>query len=248
MKKIYLAFIIALCLSLMVLPALAANDEKGAGAAGPIKTVENNGPSHDGKTGQDGYGEQNRSATQVREVSRADTPNQQGGRNTTADTPRYNQQTPVQKNQSAAEHGAILKNESAIPTGWVKNPNTVRDAVQSLLAIENRSGGIGPQVSAIAREFNNSENAAKQYEIRITNRDAFTLFFFGGDREAAAGLATITAQNQARIGEIENLMNTTTLDAETRSMLEEQIQLLQKNVAYNQQIATKAKQDRGIFG
>ncbi|WP_424025799.1 hypothetical protein [Methanoregula sp.] len=117
-----------------------------------------------------------------------------------------------------------------------------------MLAMENRTGGIGPQVSAIAREFNNSANASQQYENRINNRDAFSRFFFGSDRQAATELANLTALNQARISEIENLMNTTALDADTRSMMDEELQLLQQNVAFDQQLSTQAKQDRGLFG
>jgi hypothetical protein len=119
--------------------------------------------------------------------------------------------------------------------------------VQSLLALENRTGGIGPQVSAIAREFNNSANASQEYKNRIRNRDALSRFFFGGDR-LASELENLTAQNKARINEIENLMNTTSLDPDTRSMLEEQLQVLQQKVDFDMQLSAHEKQDRGIFG
>lgn len=56
----------------------------------------------------------------------------------------------------------------------------------------------------IAREFNNFANVSQQYENRINNRDTFSQFFFGDDRQAATELANLTAQNRARISEIEN--------------------------------------------
>jgi hypothetical protein len=114
--------------------------------------------------------------------------------------------------------------------------------------MENRTGGIGPQVSAIAREFNNSAKASQLYEDRITNRDAISKLFFGGDRQAAAELANLTAQNQARISEIENLMNTTTLDPDTLSQMDQQLQVLRQQLAQEQQLIAQAQQDRGLFG
>jgi len=152
------------------------------------------------------------------------------------------------KNQSEEDHGATPRNTGTVAPGWEKNPNEVRDAVHSLLAIENHTGGIGQQVSVIAREFNNSANTSQQYKNQIKNRDTISRFFFGGDWQAATELANLAAQNQGRINEIESLMNSTSIDAETRSMMEEQLDLLQKNVDLDQQLSTLEKQDRGIFG
>jgi hypothetical protein len=169
-------------------------------------------------------------------------------RNATEDSLRNTSLNVGQWNQSSEEHGASHGNASAVPPGWVKNPNAVRDAVLSLLAMGNRTGDIGAQVSAIAREFNNSANATRQYESRITDRNAFSRFFFGSDQQAAAGLANLTAENQAQIDKMENLMTTTTLDTDTRSLRDGQLQVLQQDVAFDQQLAAQAKQDRGILG
>ncbi len=82
----------------------------------------------------------------------------------------------------------------------------------------------------------------------MINRDAFSRFFFGSDQQAAAELANLTALNQARISEIENLINTTTLDADTRAHMKKHLVVLQQNVAFDLQLAAHARQDRGIFG
>lgn len=126
-------------------------------------------------------------------------------------------QIPETENQNDEGHGAFERNGSVVPPGWIKNPNQVRDAVHALLDVENRTGGIGPQVSAIAREFNNSVNASQRDEDLINNQGLISRFFFGGDKQAATELANLTAENVAQISEIENLMNTTTLDPDTRT-------------------------------
>jgi hypothetical protein len=249
LKKINTILIIALCLSFLVLPVIAAKEGQGIHAGITVGAAENNGQYQGDKSGVSGAAENHTSSAPTQNVIRGNQQDARGGnRNISADTSRAVSPIPGLKNQSGEDHGASLRNVSPVPSGWVRNPNEVRDAVHSLLAMENRTGGIGPQVSAIARKFNNSANVSQQYENRITNRDVFSRFFFGGDRQAATELANLTAQNQARIAEIENLMNSTTLDADTRSMMDEQLQLLQQNVVFDQQLAAQAQKDRGIFG
>ena len=249
MKKMKEILIISLCLLFLVLPVIAAQDGQGVQAGITVGTAGNNGQSHGEKNGIGGADGNITTALPARDTSPGDQRNVQGGNgNNPADTPRNSSQIPGLKNQSGGDHGASPGNTSTVPPGWVKNPNQVRDAVHVLLAMENRTGGIGPQVSAIAREFNNSANASQQYEDRINNRDAFSRFFFGSDQQAAAELANLTTLNQARISEIENLMNTTTLDADTRAQMEEQLLVLQQNVAFELQLAAQARQDHGIFG
>jgi hypothetical protein len=130
----------------------------------------------------------------------------------------------------------------------MKNDNDVRSAVHTLLAMDNVTGGIGPQVSALARDFNNSAGSTQQLETRITNRDAFSKFFFGGDHDAAGELVTMTAQNRARIRQIQELMNGTAMDADTRGMMDQQLQVLLGEQDRLDQLASLTVQDRGLFG
>ena len=246
MEKITTIVIIALCFLFLVIPVIAASEGQGIHASVAVGAADNKGQSHgdqshDDKGNANGSGDNTTSTTRTLEVSR-------GNGNNPVDTPRNVSQIPGLKNQSGEDHGATPRNTGTVPPGWERNPNEIRDTVHSLLAIENRTGGIGPQVSALAREFNNSADASQQYKNQIKNRDVISRFFFGGDQQAAAELANLTAQNQARISEIENLMNTTSLDADTRSMMNEQLQVLQKNVDFDQQLSKQEKQDRGIFG
>jgi len=63
-------------------------------------------------------------------------------------------------------------------------------------------GGIGPQVSEYAREFNNSLQAQIRAEERIESRNAFVRFLVGGDEEAVGTLEQETIRNQERIQEM----------------------------------------------
>ena len=248
MKKINMILIIALCLSFLVLPVLAAKEGQGVQAGITIGAAENNDPSHGEKSVINRAEENRNSLTPTQKNTGNDQREARDENRNTSGTPRTLLPIPGLKNQSGEERGASQRNQSTVPPGWERNPNEVRDAVHALLAMENRTGGIGPQVSAIARQFNNSANASQRYEDRIKNRDVFSRFFFGGDRQAAAELANLTAQNQAGINEIKNLMNTITLDADTRAQMDQQLLILQQQLAQEQQLITQAQQDHGLFG
>ncbi len=140
--------------------------------------------------------------------------------------------------------------QAANPPGQQQNANRneVRLAVHTLLALGNITGGIGPQVSVITQEFNNSAQATWQYEERIQNRDFISRLFFGGDQNAATGLNDLAVQNQNRIRQIEQLVNSSYLDPETRLMLEEQLQIMEQENIRLEQVAQKEQADRGLFG
>ena len=152
------------------------------------------------------------------------------------------------KRQQLEELNRSLQNVTPDRRGWVKNQNEVRIAVHTLLSMENRTGVIGQNVSAIAREFNNSVSISEKLEQKIQERSGIMRVFLGGDRDAAGQLANISAQNQARIQKIQQLINTATLDPEVRVFLEEQLQTMQSEENRLEQLATREQQDRGLFG
>jgi hypothetical protein len=110
-------------------------------------------------------------------------------------------------------------------------------------------GGIGPQVSEHARQFNNSLRAQIQAEERIENRNAFVRFFAGGDNVAAMTLEQESIRNQERIQEMQQLITQCQdCDASVKEMLQEQLQEMEQTQTRLQQVAQNEKQDRGIFG
>ncbi len=130
----------------------------------------------------------------------------------------------------------------------LKNQNQVRLAVHSLLAMEDLVGGIGPQVSEIARNFNNSVKTTMVAEERIQNQNGFAKFFFGGDAESAEELETEATQNQQRIQELKQLREDCDCDEEVKAMMQEQIQQMEQEQLRLKELAKAEKNNKGMFG
>ena len=129
-----------------------------------------------------------------------------------------------------------------------QNQNKIRLAVHAFLAMENLTGGIGPQVSAIAREFNNSVQSTLRLEQRIQNRSRFSRFFAGGDNEAGQQLEQQINQSRQRLKELQQHKDKCPCDNETRAMMQEQIQLMQNETTRLQLLAQKEQKSKGLFG
>ena len=131
----------------------------------------------------------------------------------------------------------------------LQNQNIVRSAVQTLLAAGNISGGIGEQISAIAKEFNNSVMAQYNAEEKIQNRNAISRFFFGGDADAAEEIQQQIEANRVRLENLNTLMNQCEdCDGELKTMIQEQIQLLEQEQNRLQELAQAETDDKGLLG
>lgn len=129
----------------------------------------------------------------------------------------------------------------------MKNQNAVREAVHALLAAEDLTGDIGQQVSAIAREFNNSVQNTIANEEQIKNRSRLTRFFFGGDQEAAEELEQEIVQNRERIRELAQLYQDCDCQQELKQVLQEQIQNMEQEQDRLEQVVD-SQAYRGIWG
>lgn len=128
----------------------------------------------------------------------------------------------------------------------IRNENQVRLAVHALLASENMLGPIGPQISEIAREINRSVERTINAEIRINNRNAITRFFLGGDKNSANELLQEARQNENRIQQIEQLIDTST-NAELRLELENWLQIMIQEQERLKEVANSTIKTGGLF-
>jgi len=152
-------------------------------------------------------------------------------------------------NDLEEEYGQEIKNYGQAKKLVFENQNRVRVAVHALLGAENLTGGIGKQVSEIAREFNNSVENTTNAEEKIHSRDWFSRFFFGGDEVAAADIEAELEQNKARLQNLTNLLEECTdCDEEVRVMLQEQIQNLNQEQERLGELAKAEKGNKGLFG
>jgi hypothetical protein len=150
-----------------------------------------------------------------------------------------------QKAQEMQQEMALLKPQVQ---NILQNQNQVRLAVHSLLAMEDLVGGIGPQVSEIARSFNNSVQASINAEERIQKKSGFARLFTGGDEKAAEEIEGLVTQNQNRIQELSQLREQCECDEEVKQMLQEQLQNMENEQARLRLLALAEQKSKGIFG
>jgi hypothetical protein len=268
MKKIIGILIFIVCLSACAMPAMAEKEDVGVHATLTIVPDSSHTPSDNGKKIVEDV---RANVTATRETIKNEIEDFKAGirenvsdvktgirenvtevktglDDTRSEAARNISDLRDRKRQQLEDLTKSLQNESPERRGWVKNQNEVRIAVHSLLSVENRTGGIGQNISAIAREFNNSVTMSGELEQKIQDRRGIMRVFLGGDRDAAGQLANITSQNQARIQKIQQLMSTATLDPDVRVFLEEQLQAMQNEETRLEQLANREQQDRGLFG
>lgn len=145
--------------------------------------------------------------------------------------------------QQRAAENTTLREEENLPDG-----NRVRLAVHALLATENRTGGIGLNVSAVAREIDNSVRATTRAEEQIRARNDLLRFLFGGDEDAARLIREETQRNFERAAELRRSIGDCTCDGETRTMLQEQIRAIEQEQECLMTLANEEMQNRGLLG
>jgi len=129
-----------------------------------------------------------------------------------------------------------------------QNQNKVRLAVHSMLAMEDLVGVKGPQISEIARDFNNSVQATIRAEKTIQERNWFMRFLFGGDEQAAGEIEQEVNVNRVRVQTLKQLREECECDEPVRTMLQEQIQNIEQEQNRLQQLAQAEKQSKGLLG
>ena len=129
-----------------------------------------------------------------------------------------------------------------------QNQNKVREAVHALLSLEDLAPGIGPQVSQVAREFNNSVQATIIAEEKIQKRNVFVRFFMGGEKNAAEDMEQELNQNQQRIQELKQLREECVCGEEVKVMIQEQVQNMEQEQVRLQQLVNREKSAQGVFG
>lgn len=141
-----------------------------------------------------------------------------------------------------------LSRENPKQAAVLKNQNKVGLAVHALLAMEGYTGGIGKDVSTVAKDFNNSLQATIQAEEQIENKGAISRLFTGGSQEAAKVLEGEVTQNQIRIQELKQLKEQCQCDEEVKAMMQEQIQSMEQEQVRLQALADKEQRSKGLIG
>lgn len=154
-------------------------------------------------------------------------------------------------NQKIGNRKLELEDEEASTTEQnrdiVKNANEVRLAVHALLASKELIGGIGPKVSEIAKEMNDSVSTTTNAEAKIQSRSFLVRLFFGGDSAAADVISQAVAQNQQRIDDLNKLLAGANVSTDIQTVLKAQITALQTAQVRLQDLAQKEQKMWGLF-
>jgi type II secretory pathway pseudopilin PulG len=248
MKKIMLALIILVILATFAMPVITAKEDDGVKAGITVAAATTQTTSSREQEQRHGADD----TVTVTPTTRGTLEVEHGTETEVNDSNHTSGRTIAEvrenRHKSLENLNATLRNVSSGERDRIKNENEVRIAVTTLLDVEDLSGGIGRNVSAIARDFNNSASSVRKIEDRIQSRSSFVRVFFGGDQEAARELANQTAQNDARIVELRQLINNASLNSEVRATIEDQVRIIQLEQERLQQLSTREQKDRGLFG
>ena len=254
MKKIILALLILVVLATFAMPVITAKEDDGVKAGITVAaatTQKTSSGEQEEKHGADDTVTVTPTTSRTMEAedeSESEIETESESDNSSHTSGRSIAEVRENRHKNIENLNATLRNISSMERERVKNENEVRIAVTTLLDVEDLSGGIGRNVSAIARDFNNSASSMRKLEDRIQSRNSVVRLLFGGDREAARELAAETARNNARIVELQQLINSASLDTEIRATIEDQVRIIKLEQERLQQLSTREQEDRGLFG
>jgi len=139
------------------------------------------------------------------------------------------------------------KNLEAAVQNIHHNQNQVRVAATALASSSDMLGPLGPAVNRIATEYKASVQATVAAEEQIKNRSRINTFLFGGDDGAVAQLDQQYAEHQLRIQELQRLLNVWDGDPAVKDILQEQVQVLEREQARLRKVADIESATRGLF-
>jgi len=124
--------------------------------------------------------------------------------------------------------------------------NEVRLAVHALLASENITGGIGKEVSDIAKDFDNSLKDTEAAEDKITKRGNIVRLLFGGDFDSVKLIKEKVQNREEKIKRLQTILEQC-IDCteDVKSLLSEQIASL---IQEQERLTNLADEEDGKVG
>lgn len=145
--------------------------------------------------------------------------------------------------QTGSEKDSVNGNEKTTGSQAGQKKSQVASAVQEMLKIADRNGGIGQQVRIIAQNQNqNQENLGKNVE-NIQSRGGFMKLLVGPDYGQIKDSQKILEQNKEQIRQL-NQIKTKLSNEEDEQQLQQQIMILEQA---NQEIASELEKTQTGF-
>jgi hypothetical protein len=141
-----------------------------------------------------------------------------------------------------------LNNSNNCDQETVRQQNTVRLSIYTMLIYGVLDEGYGEEIVQLANDFNNSYKTQVQAEQHIQTRNEVMRLFAGGDESAAGDILAGNEQNQQRITRMQQLVATCDCDDETRLLLQEQLQVMEQDQLRLKEIANLELSEKGLLG
>ncbi len=181
------------------------NQVENQGEADQIQTQEQEGVNEDGN--------ENEAEDSV------EAQNQQGLESGNGNQNQNQEQNQEQKNNEAKNNNGSSMSE--------QRRSAVANAVQELLQVADRSGGIGKQVRVIAQEQNQNQEKLEANLQKIEERGTFMRFVFGPDYNEINSAQKLLEQNREQIQQLNQIKDQLSNQGDIQS-LSQQIQTLEQ--------------------
>jgi hypothetical protein len=106
---------------------------------------------------------------------------------------------------------------------------------------------VNPSLAQVGQQIQQSTQTTIKAEQQLRSRNQFMKFFFGSDQQAAAQLEQTASQNKQRLQQVTQLANQCPCDAQVKNMIQKQVQMMTQEQNRLLQLASKEKQNKGIF-
>ena len=170
-----------------------------------------------------------------------------------------NQVQTQQQLQDGTGTGNQVQNQNNNPTDNVENEESIKtkiaqerrsqvaNAVQEMLQLADRNGGIGQQVRTIAQEQNANQEQIESSLEKIQNRNIFVKLVVGPNYGKINRAEKILDQNQEKIQTLNQIMGQISNEGDAQ-ILKNQIQILEQVNVQLQEILNDSQQGFSLLG
>ncbi len=155
------------------------------------------------------------------------------------------EQNAVQTQDSAAKDKANNGKSSSNPS--IQKRSQVANAVQAMLQIADRNGGIGQQVRVIAQNQNQNQTRLEQNIEKIQSKGRFSKFFMGPNFGEIKDAQKTLKQNKEQIRQL-NQIKTQLSNEGDQQQLTEQIRVLEQTDRETETSLADAQSGFSLFG
>ncbi len=162
------------------------------------------------------------------------------------DTVRVREQGLEQENLLEAESNQVEK-PGLNNQNMIQRRSRVANAVQEMLHVAERNGGLGKQIRTIAQNQNQNQERIEANLERVQSRSRIVRFFIGPDYSEINNADSILRQNREQIEQLNQIKNQFTNQSD-QQQLTEQIRVLEQANSQIEESLTSEQRKFSLFG